>query len=220
MIFGTLSTIFCIAAAWIYSHGSNSLKTIFLETSSWLVLINEMLFQINMIYYGTWSVKTSLPLEMCYISAILIPVYTRNRDHQLLKNWLFFAGFGGSFFAFLNTNLSEMSQIYISIHYFFAHGLVVFVMFTIVIDGFRPRWVDFSQAVSLTSVLIILMFGVNLIFDSNYMFTFEKPDGVNFTVLMPEWPFYFIIMLLIGLIFYSILMLISFIPTPKKNKNE
>ena len=220
MIFGTLSTIFCIAAAWIYSHGSNSLKTIFLETSSWLVLINEMLFQINMIYYGSWSAKTSLPLEMCYISAILIPVYTRNRNFRLLKNWLFFAGFGGSFFAFLNTNLSEMSQIYISIHYFFAHGLVVFVMFTIVIDGFRPRWVDFSQAVSLTSVLIILMFGVNLIFDSNYMFTFEKPHGVNFTVLMPEWPFYFIIMLLIGLIFYSILMLISFIPTPKKNKNE
>ena len=220
MIFGTLSTIFCIAAAWIYSHGSNSLKTIFLETSSWLVLINEMLFQINMIYYGSWSAKTSLPLEMCYISAILIPVYTRNRNFRLLKNWLFFAGFGGSFFAFLNTNLSEMSQIYISIHYFFAHGLVVFVMFTIVIDGFRPMWRDFFQAVGLTSVLIILMFGVNLIFDSNYMFTFEKPDGVNFTVLMPEWPFYFIIMLLIGLIFYSILMLVSFIPTSKRIKNE
>ena len=27
------------------------------------------------------------------------------------------------------------------------------------------------------------------------MFTFQKPDGVNFTLLMPDWPYYFLIML-------------------------
>ena len=220
VIYGTLSAIFCIAGAWIYSHGSDNLKTIFIETSSWLVLINEILFQINMIYYGSWSVKTSLPFEMCYISAILIPFYSRHRNSCLLKNWFYFAGFAGSFFAFLNTNLSEMSQIYISIHYFFAHGLVVFVMFTIVIDGFRPTWQDFFQAVQLTSFLIVIMFGINIIFDSNYMFTFQKPEGVNFTVLMPDWPYYFIIMLIIGFIFYLILMLITFIPFFKRFSNN
>ena len=220
VIYGTLSTVFCIAGAWIYSHGSDGLKTIFIETSSWLVLINEILFQINMIYYGSWSVRTSLPFEMCYISAILIPLYSRNRNSRLLKNWFYFAGFAGSFFAFLNTNLSEMSQIYISIHYFFAHGLVVFVMFTIVIDGFRPTWQDFFQAVQLTSFLVVIMFGINIIFDSNYMFTFQKPEGVNFTALMPDWPYYFIIMLIIGLIFYLILMLITFIPFFKRVSNN
>jgi len=220
VIYGTLSTVFCIAGAWIYSHGSDGLKTIFIETSSWLVLINEILFQINMIYYGSWSVKTSLPFEMCYISAILIPFYSRHRNSRFLKNWFYFAGFAGSFFAFLNTNLSEMSQIYISIHYFFAHGLVVFVMFTIVIDGFRPTWQDFFQAVQLTSFLVVIMFGINIIFDSNYMFTFQKPEGVNFTVLMPDWPYYFIIMLIIGLIFYLFLMLITFIPFFKRVSNN
>ncbi len=173
-----------------------------------------------MIYYGSWSVKTSLPFEMCYISAILIPFYSRHRNSRSLKNWFYFAGFAGSFFAFLNTNLSEMSQIYISIHYFFAHGLVVFVMFTIVIDGFRPTWQDFFQAVQLTSFLVVMMFGINIIFDSNYMFTFQKPEGVNFTVLMPGWPYYFIIMLIIGLIFYLILMLITFIPFFKRVSNN
>lgn len=220
VIYGTLSTIFCIAGAWIYSHGSDNLKTIFLETSSWLVLINEILFQISMIYYGSWSIKISLPFEMCYISAILIPVYSRNRSSRLLKNWFYFAGFGGSFFAFLNTNLSELSQIYFSIHYFFAHGLVVFVMFTIVIDGFRPKWSDFFQAVQWTSILVAVMFVVNFTLGSNYMFTFQKPKGVNFTVLMPEWPYYFIIMIIIGLIFYLILMLITFIPFFKKASND
>lgn len=93
-------------------------------------------------------------------------------------------------------------------------------MFTIVIDGFRPKWSDFFQAVQWTSILVAVMFVVNFTLGSNYMFTFQKPKGVNFTVLMPEWPYYFIIMIIIGLIFYLILMLITFIPFFKKASND
>ena len=39
-----------------------------------------------------------------------------------------------------------MDQIYISIHYFFAHGLVIFVMLSIVIDGYRPTLYDYFDA--------------------------------------------------------------------------
>ena len=71
VIFGIISTVLSIAAAWIYSHGSNKLKSIMLETISWLVVFNEIAFQLNMVYYGIWSYSTSLPLEMCYLSACL-----------------------------------------------------------------------------------------------------------------------------------------------------
>ena len=216
VIFGVLSTILCVAVGWVYSNCSTKVKTIILETISWLVIINEVAFQLNMIYYDIWSYRTSLPLEMCYISALLIPAYIRLRHSRTLQNWFFFAGFGGSSFAFINTNLSEMNQIYIPIHYFFAHGLVIFVMFSLVIDGYRPRWVDYFNAIKWTSILVISIIIINLILGSNYMFTFEKPSGVNFTLLMPEWPYYFIFMLLIGLMFYTVLMLISLVP--KRNK--
>ena len=56
---------------------------------------------------------------------------------------------------------------------------------------------------------------INLILGSNYMFTFEKPSGINFTLLMPEWPYYFIVMLFIGLIFYTLLMFLSLLPEKK-----
>jgi len=49
------------------------------------------------------------------------------------------------------------------------------------------------------------------------MFTFEKPEGVNFTLLMPEWPYYFLIMLLIGIVFYTIMMVVTIIV---RNKNK
>jgi len=216
VIFGGISTTLCLAAAWIYSNCSNKLKTIIFQTISWLVVFNEFAFQLNMVYYGIWSYRTSLPLEMCYLSALLIPIYTRLKHYRPLQNWFFFAGFGGSTFAFINTNLSEMEQIYISIHYFFAHGLVIFVMFALVIDGYRPRWADYFNAIKWTIILVIFIIVINLILGSNYMFTFQKPPGVNFTLLMPEWPYYFIFMLLIGLMFYTVLMLLSLVPQRKK----
>ena len=48
------------------------------------------------------------------------------------------------------------------------------------------------------------------------MFTFDKPDGVNFTLLMPGWPYYFIIMLCIGLSFYTFMMILFSVPFLKK----
>ena len=85
-LFGIISTALCIVAAWFYNHGSNKLKTIILKTISWLAVFNEIVFQLNMVYYGIWSYRTSLPLEMCYLSALLIPVYTRFQQYRPLKN--------------------------------------------------------------------------------------------------------------------------------------
>ena len=216
VIFGIISTVLCIAVAWVYSNCTVKVKSIILETIGYLVIFNEFAFQIIMFFYGTWSYSTSLPLEMCYISALMIPVYNKYRNKRILQTWFFFAGFGGSLFAFINTNLSEMDQVYISIHYFFAHGLVIFVMLSIVIDGYRPSWEDYFDAIKLTSLLVVLIFFINFLIDSNYMFTFEKPEGVNFTLLMPEWPYYFLIMLCIGLIFYTLMMVIFQLPILKK----
>ena len=211
VIYGMISTVLCIAAAWVYSNSSDKVKQVILQTIGYLVVFNEIVFQAYMVYYGIWSLKTSLPMEMCYLSALLIPIYSKNHHLRLLKTWFFFAGFGGSLFAFINTNLSEMEHIYVSIHYFFAHGLVIFVMLSIVADGYRPKWEDYFIAIKWTTVHVIFIILANLVLDSNYMFTFEKPAGVNFTLLMPDWPYYFLIMLCIGLSFYTLMMIVSLI---------
>ena len=206
VIYGTISLVLCLAATWVYGNSSQNVKLIILQTIGYLVIFNEIAFQVYMVYYGIWSLSTSLPLEMCYISALMIPVYSRKTSSRGLKSWFFFAGFGGSLFAFINTNLSELEHIYVSIHYFFAHGLVIFIMLSIVVDGYRPKWRDYFDAIKWTTYLVVLIMILNIIFASNYMFTFKKPEGVNFTMLMPDWPYYFLIMLSIGLAFYTLMM--------------
>ena len=215
VIYGMLSTVLCIAGAWIYGNCSEKVRLVILHTIGYLVVFNEIVFQLYMFYYGIWSLNTSLPLELCYISALLIPIYAKNKDNRNLKNWFFFAGFGGSLFAFINTNLSEQEHIYVSIHYFFAHGLVIFVMLSIVLDGYRPVWKDYFNTIKWTTILVVIIIIINLLLGSNYMFTFEKPAGVNFTLLMPDWPYYYLIMLFIGLSFYTVMMAVSHFLTKK-----
>ena len=60
-------------------------------------------------------------------------------------------------------------------------------------------------------VLFALVAAINFLIGSNYMFTFQKPDGLNFTLLMPDWPYYFLIMRCIGLSFYTLMMIVSLI---------
>ena len=57
LIFGIISTVLCVAVAWVYSKSSEKLKKIIIQTTSYLVIFNEIAFQFNMLVYGIWSYK-------------------------------------------------------------------------------------------------------------------------------------------------------------------
>lgn len=215
LVFTFFSVIIGGVLIYIYTKSNKDNRSKLLAVISLIVLLNEIMFQFLLIYFDKWDLKLSLPLEMCYISALIIPLYNYNKDNRDLKNWLFFAGFGGSFFAFINTNLEDGEMVYTFIHYFIAHGLILIVVAALIIDGYRPSWKDYFNTVKWTTVLVVIMILLNYILDSNYMFTQSKPPGVTFTKLMPEWPYYFMIMLLIGIIAYTTMMLVKLIPSRK-----
>ena len=73
----------------------------------------------------------------------------------------------------------------------------------------------YFNTIKWTTILVVIIVIINLLLGSNYMFTFEKPAGVNFTLLMPDWPYYYLIMLFIGLSFYTIMMTVSHFLTNK-----
>ena len=93
-------------------------------------------------------------------------------------------------------------------------------MLIIVIDGFRPTWFDYFKTVMHTTLLVCVISSINYFLDSNYMFTRAKPPGTTFAELMPGWPYYFLMMLLIGLMFYTILMLVKLIPNKINNAHN
>ncbi len=171
-------------------------------------LIVELIFQLVSLVDGNWSIIDSLPLQFSYLTSLSIFLYNFINKHKI-KSWLYFAGVWSATAAFVNTILMENETWYMLMRYYGHHGLLLFYGLESIISGFRPSLNNYFNTIKITSYVIISISILNLLIDSNYMFTRTRPDGMNFTILMPEWPGYFLMILTIGLTFYSILYFLS-----------
>jgi hypothetical integral membrane protein (TIGR02206 family) len=167
-------------------------------------LIIELIFQLSVLNDNNWFLKESLPLEFSYLTSLSIILYYFISDLKI-KSWLYFAGIWSAAVAFFNTIIIGDETWYTLLRYYGHHGLLLFYGLESVLGGFRPTLTNYINAIKMTSYIIITISIFNILAGSNYMFTRTKPDGMNFTILMPEWPGYFIIILALGLTFYSIL---------------
>ena len=128
----------------------------------------------------------------------------KNIFHPYLHFSSIFCGLCG----LINHNLVDY-DIVTYLHFIISHSiLILYFIFTYRKYG-SLNFSDLSLAIKTTSCLLIIVFLLNLIFNSNYWFMFEKPGGANLAMLFPEWPIYFILLLFIGLITYSIVLLIN-----------
>ena len=167
-------------------------------------LIIELIFQLGVMNDKNWFLKESLPFEFSYLTSLSIILYYFISDLKI-KSWLYFAGIWSAAAAFFNTIIIGNESWYTLLRYYGHHGLLLFYGLESILGGFRPTLTNYINAIKITSYIIITISIFNLLAGSNYMFTRTKPDGMNFSILMPEWPGYFIIILALGLIFYSIL---------------
>ena len=97
LVFAFFSVIIGLILIYIYNYTKN--KSRVLNSISLIVILNEIIFQSLLIYHNSWSLKESLPLEMCYISALIIPIYNYNKENRNLQNWLFFCRIWGFIFC-------------------------------------------------------------------------------------------------------------------------
>ena len=80
LVFTFFSVIIGAILIYIYAISKNEKKSKLLAAISLIVILNEILFQFLLVYFDSWSLKDSLPLEMCYVSALIIPIYNYNKD--------------------------------------------------------------------------------------------------------------------------------------------
>ena len=121
VIFGTISLVLCLAATWVYGNSSQNVKLIILQTIGYLVIFNEIAFQVYMVYYGIWSLSTSLPLEMCYLNNIFIMIsLMKNIFHPYLHFSSIFCGLCG----LINHNLVDY-DIVTYLHFIISHSVLI-----------------------------------------------------------------------------------------------
>ena len=207
-IIATTSTIAIVALLLLAKKilGTYNFNIALYRKIAFTPLIIELIFQLGVLNDSNWFLKESLPLEFSYLTSLSINLYYFISDFKI-KSWLYFAGIWSAVAAFFNTIIIGNETWYTLLRYYGHHGLLLFYGLESILSGFRPTLTNYINAIKMTSYIIISISIFNILAGSNYMFTRTKPDGMNFSILMPEWPGYFIIILALGLIFYSILYL-------------
>jgi len=205
----TLITIVVIATLLIVRYRFNRYNLKFIDIFlGFLPIIIELIFQIQSVLNKEWMLIKTLPLEISYLTIFAIPIYLF-MPSRILQSWIYYIGIWSAAAAFLNTIMMGAEPWHVLLRYYGHHGTLLYFGISIYISGYRPTLNDYYNTAKIMLLIIFIIGLINMIIGSNYMFTRFKPTGMNLTLLMADWPYYFIIIVSIGLVFCYLLYLIG-----------
>ena len=205
----TLITIVVIATLLIVRYRVNRYNLNFIDIFlGFLPIIIELIFQIQSMLNKEWMLIKTLPLEISYLTSFAIPIYLY-KPSRILQSWIYYIGIWSAAAAFLNTIMMGAEPWHVLLRYYGHHGTLLYFDISIYISGYKPTLKDYYNTAKIMLLIIFIIGLINKIIGSNYMFTRFKPPGMNLTLLMADWPYYFIIIVSIGLVFCYLLYLIG-----------
>lgn len=143
---------------------------------------------------GLWAVENDIPLHLCNIMGwvTLYGLWTR---HPAVLRLMYFFGVAGAAQALLTPN-TEFGLVHTT---FFesmgSHGTVVIAgVWAAMVEGYRPAARDPWIALGLLNLYAVVVYPVNLLLGSNYLYVIEKPLGPTILDFFPGWPWYILLL--------------------------
>jgi len=193
---------------WLRKSQDQKLKDRVRYVLAIILLVSEGSWHIWNLATDQWSYQKHLPFHICSVLIWLgiIMLFTRN---YAIYEFVYFLGIGGA----LQAVITPEAGIYGFPHYrvfqtLFAHGtLVTAGVFMTVVEGFRPYWSSFKRVFIWTNIYMTVVTIINLLIDSNYLYTLRKPDTASLMDVLGPWPLYLLSLEIVALVICFILYL-------------
>lgn len=140
---------------------------------------------------GDFDKHLDIPLHLCHVSALLLPILMTNRP-QWLFNILYFWVFAGTLPAILTPDLKGYGfPHWIFFRYWYLHcALVLSIVYCIVVYGMRPSWKALLQSFAVLQVYGAFVGFVNWHLGTNYIYLCRKPASATPLDLFGTHPWY------------------------------
>lgn len=174
-----------------------------------VLIISEIGYHSWFVYVNSWTPRYCLPLHLSDLSVYLVIILLLTKNLNLFK-FLYFAGLGSALQAILTPDLGRYGFPHFRFFEFFiSHGIVVLAcLLMIAAERYKPTvrslWVTFL----LVNVYGALIFLINRLLNSNYMYMMKKPGGgASLLDVLGPWPWYLLSAEAVTIVFFYLLYL-------------
>lgn len=173
-----------------------------------ILIINELGWHLWNAINGQWTIQTMLPLHLCSLFVFLSAVMLVTRSYRIFE-FAYFLGIGGAIQALITPD----AGIYGFPHYRFfqtmiSHGLIVSApIYMLVVERYRPTLRSLGKVVLWGNVYFLIVFALNFLLNSNYMYLAHKPATASALDYLGPWPLYLLWLELIALALFLLMFL-------------
>ena len=204
---GNISTIAVIIAIIFFGKQSNhSTQDKIAKLIGAISLFRWIFIQLYSVYVDSWSLQSSLPLQMCSFSSLFCGIVMFYRKQEFYE-FVYYMGIASAFHSLLTPEFTMGNEGYFFFDYYLNHGTIALVpLYLTLVMKFRPRKYSWYSTFLFAQILLIIAGITNWLIDANYMYLCQKPI-VNNPFVMGEWPWYILSLQFAGLLHFFLLYL-------------
>ena len=167
-------------------------------------------------YEGIFSIQEELPLHLCRLIAMVLPVVIWLKNIKWL-NTLYFLIIVGTLQAVITADLQYTMPHYSYFIYWIFHVSLVWIPVYIVLRlNITPSIRDMIRAFIAGNIYLLFTLIINFLIGSNYFYTRHKPPGGSLLDLFGPWPWYILVVEAVAIV----LFILAYLPFYKKENRQ
>ena len=189
-----LAIIFCISIVRYANLKASKRQQVFIfNFLGCFVSCVVLVFHLYSISLGTYKIQTDLPLYLCSLIALLIPVFTYYRKFWMYEILLFWI-IAGTIQGVITPDILEGFPTFDYFRYWTVHlGLLTIIFYATFVLNLRPKFKSVFKSFFALQVYVVFIMIINYALKANYFYLNEKPKSASVLGFFGEWPFYIII---------------------------
>ena len=183
------------------------------------VSVVVLAFHLYAISLGNYKIETDLPLYLCSLMALLIPIFTYYRKFWMYEILLFWI-IAGTTQGVITPDILEGFPTFDYFRYWTVHlGLLTIIFYATFVLNMRPKLKSVLKSFLVLQVYLIFMMIINFVLKANYFYLNEKPKSASILDFFGEWPYYIMVVQLL-VIPYFLIIYLPFYLAERKLRNS
>lgn len=193
IVANSISILYLISCLLIGKSLSKKNVEIFAKYFTYVFIIVYIIYHINHIIDGTWSLNKRLPFHLCGFSSVITCFILFIDKKQYWFEFLFYAGvLGGlnALFTPLIDNYTGTNFFYIE--YFYSHtSIIILPLYMYYFMDMKLTKYSWLRCFLIINVLLVFIMPIDFLIDANYMYL-KEPPAVDHPLVSGEWPYYLV----------------------------